>query len=207
MAEKDRLEQQFAFLVEIDQMKSILRRNILIDRSRQEDDAGHCWHMAMTALVLREYAADSDVDMLRVLKMVLVHDLVEVYAGDTFCYDAAGNADKANREQLAADRLFALLPAEQGSAYRALWEEFDRMESADAIYAAAADRLQPFLLNYHTDGHTWKLGDIDTDMLYARLAPIGRGMPLVWQRVKQMIRSCQHKGMIRPGKKPVSDWE
>lgn len=207
MMEKDRLSQQFAFLVEMDKMKSILRRNILIDRSRREDDAGHSWHMALTALVLREYAYSPQVDMLRVLKMVLVHDLVEVYAGDTFCYDAAGNADKGKRETQAADRLFALLPPEQGQAYRALWEEFDRMDTPDAIYAAAADRLQPFLLNYHTDGHTWQLGDIDTDMLHERLAPIGRGMPQVWEKVKQMVSQCQEKGLIKPGREKISDWD
>ena len=204
--ETSRFEQQMRFLVEIDQMKNVLRQTLLADGSRRESDAEHSWHLAMYAMLLSEYAPEP-VDISRVVRMVLVHDLVEAYAGDTFCYDAAGNADKGKRETQAADRLFALLPPEQGQAYRALWEEFDRMDTPDAIYAAAADRLQPFLLNYHTDGHTWQLGDIDTDMLHERLAPIGRGMPQVWEKVKQMVSQCQEKGLIKPGREKISDWD
>src|SRR5699024_9702501 len=112
-------------------------------------------HFALMAMVLFEYAYSPKVDMLRVLKMALIHDLVEVYAGDTFAYDDVGYEDKLKREEEAADKLFGLLPDDQGKEYRALWEEFDEMQTPDAIYASAIDRLQPLVNNYLTDGHTW----------------------------------------------------
>lgn len=199
--ETDRLSGQLAFLTEIDRMKSVLRRNILIDRSRREDDAGHSWHIAVCAMVLSEYAADPALDQNRVLRMCLVHDLVEIYAGDTFCYDAAGGADKAARERQAADRLFAMLPPEQGAEFRALWEEFDAMETPEGLFAAAVDRLQPFLLNYNTDGHTWQEARrIDSAFtvadLYRRLDPVRRAMPGLWPRVDAMVRACVERGLL-----------
>lgn len=191
----ERIRAQFAFLSEIDKMKSVLRRNILIDRTRQEDDAGHSWHMAMCAMLLSEYASEK-VDLSRVIRMALVHDLVEVYAGDTFCYDVQGNLDKAARERAAADRLYALLPPDQGPELRALWEEFDRMDTPDSRFAAALDRLQPFLLNYHTGGHTWHLGHVTRAQLLARLDPIRVAAPALWDAVLSMLRECEERGWL-----------
>lgn len=157
--ETSRFEQQMRFLVEIDQMKNVLRQTLLADGSRRESDAEHSWHLAMYAMLLSEYAPEP-VDISRVVRMVLVHDLIEIYAGDTFCYDKEGNRDKAAREAAAADRLYALLPADQAGEYRALWEEFDRMDTPDSRFAAALDRIQPIINNYLTKGHTWKLGHV-----------------------------------------------
>ena len=191
----DRLKQQLAFLTEIDRMKTVDRRNVVIDRSRQEDDAAHSWHMAMFALVLAEYAPEA-LDMLTVLKLCLVHDLVEVYAGDTFCYDAAGNLDKAERERQAADKLFALLPAEQGNEYRTLWEEFDAPSTPEGWFAAAIDRLQPFILNFHTDGHTWHLAPVKRVDLLRRLDPIRTGIPALWPEVLKMVDEAIENGYL-----------
>ena len=130
-----RLDQQLRFTAEIDKMTSILRRTMLVDGSRRENDAEHSWHIAVMALIFEEYAVEP-VNVSRAVKMCVVHDLIEIYAGDTFAYDVAGNADKAEREAAAADKLFAQLPAEQGTEIRSLWEEFGAMQTPDATYAA-----------------------------------------------------------------------
>lgn len=192
-----RLEQQLDFLVEIDRMKNILRQTLLADGSRRENDAEHSWHFAIMAMVLQEHAFSPEVDMLRVLKMALVHDLVEVYAGDTFCYDDVGNATKEAREQEAADKLFGKLPAEQGAELRALWEEFDAMETPDAIYASSIDRLQPLINNYLTKGHTWKNGRVTSSQVYKRMEPIRKGMPGVWEVVEFMIQDSIRQGFLK----------
>lgn len=195
----DRFAKQLEFLAEIDRMKTVYRRNIVIDRSRQEDDASHSWHMAMFACLLKEYAPEG-IDLLTVLKMCLVHDLVEIYAGDTFCYDAVGNMDKAERERAAADKLFGMLPEDQAAEFRSLWEEFDDPSTPDGWFAAAVDRLQPFLLNYHTDGHTWHLAPVKKADLLNRIAPVRYGLPEVWDAVLAMVDDAIEKGMV-PGEK------
>ena len=139
--EETRLQKQLRFLVEVDQMKNVLRQTLLVDKSRRENDAEHSWHFALMAMLLSEYADGSKVDFYRVLRMALVHDLIEVYAGDTFAYDKKGNEDKEEREKKAADKLFGMLPEDQGKEIRDLWEEFDQMETPDAQYAASIDRL------------------------------------------------------------------
>ncbi|MEG1651186.1 MAG: HD domain-containing protein, partial [Oscillospiraceae bacterium] len=121
----DRFEKQLRFIVEIDKMKNIFRKTLIIDGTRRENDAEHSWHIAVMAILLSEYCKDKSVDIMRAVKMALVHDLIEIYAGDTFAYDEAGNSTKEERERDAADRLYALLPQEQGAELRALWEEFD----------------------------------------------------------------------------------
>ena len=162
----ERLKKQIDFIVEIDKLKHILRRTVLIDKSRRENDAEHSWHLAVMAILLKEYAAE-DVDLEKVMKMVLVHDLVEIDAGDTFCYDAKANLDKRDRELCAADRLFAILPEDQAKELRRLWEEFEECTTPEARFAASLDRLQPFIHNVHTDGHTWKNG-VTSDQVHAR---------------------------------------
>jgi putative hydrolase of HD superfamily len=194
--DENRFAKQIEFLVEIDKLKTVLRRTLLIDKSRRENDAEHSWHLAMMAMILREYAGSSDINMLRVLKMALVHDLIEIYAGDTFAYDAQGNMDKEAREKASADRLFSMLPDDQGLELRALWEEFDAMETPDSMFAAALDRLQPLIHNYHTEGHTWKIGPVTSDMVYKRMEPIRKGMPEVWSYVEHIIEDSINKGYL-----------
>ena len=146
-----RLDQQLRFTAEIDRMTSVYRRTLLISGERPENDAEHSWHIAVMALLFKEYCVEEP-SVERAIKMCVVHDLIEIYAGDTFAYDVSGNASKADRENEAADRLFAQLPSEQGAEIRALWEEFDAMETVDAKYAACLDRIQPFLHNTLTEG-------------------------------------------------------
>lgn len=193
----ERLTKQIDFLIEIDAMKNVLRQTLLADGSRRENDAEHSWHFAVMAMILQEYAYSSEVDISRVLKMALVHDLIEVYAGDTFCYDDAGNSTKEAREREAADKLFGKLPAEQGAEIRELWEEFDAMETPDAIYAASIDRLQPLINNYLTQGHTWKKGNVTSDKVYKRMEPIRTGMPQVWEVVEFMITDSIRRGFLK----------
>ena len=195
--ETSRFEQQMRFLVEIDQMKNVLRQTLLADGSRRESDAEHSWHLAMYAMLLSEYAPEP-VDISRVVRMVLVHDLIEIYAGDTFCYDKEGNRDKAAREAAAADRLYALLPADQAGEYRALWEEFDRMDTPDSSFAAALDRIQPIINNYLTKGHTWKLGHVTSAQVYERMAPVKSGLPEAWKVVEWIINTSIEKGFLQP---------
>ena len=192
----NRLEQQMRFLVEVDMMKSVYRRTILIDKTRRESDAEHSWHFALMAMLLAEYADPEKVDCARVIRMALVHDLIEIYAGDTFAYDVQGNQDKRQRETEAADKLFALLPEDQAAEIRALWEEFDAMETPDAQYAAAIDRLQPFLNNYLTQGHTWGLGGVKSAQVYERMDPIRVALPEVWPFVDKMIQESIEKGYL-----------
>ncbi len=193
----ERLEKQLGFITEADKMKHILRRTLLIDGSRRENDAEHSWHLALMAVVLKEYAAEPAVSVERVLQMVTVHDLVEIYAGDTFAFDEAGNTDKEERERNAADRLFALLPGDQAQEIRELWTEFDAMETPDARFAASLDRLQPFLHNSLTGGHTWKLGSVTKAQVFKRMDIVRTAMPALWPYVERVIEEGAGKGWIR----------
>lgn len=150
----DRLEKQIGFLLEADKLKNILRRSSVTDGSRRENSAEHSWHLCMFALTLAEYAPENT-DISHVIKMLLVHDLVEIYAGDTYLYDEQGNKTKAKREHDAADKLYAMLPDEQGENMKALWYEFERCDTDEALFANALDRLQPILLNYTNKGSIW----------------------------------------------------
>ena len=192
-----RLKKQIDFLVEIDKMKTILRQTILVDKSKRENDAEHSWHFAVMAMVLFEYTDSSAVNILRVLKMALVHDLVEIYAGDTFAYDDKGNESKAEREAAAADKIFGLLPQDQGKELHGLWREFEEIQTADSKYANAIDRLQPLINNYMTEGHTWKLGNVTSDKVYKRMGIIEEGAPGLWGFVTDIINSSVEKGYLQ----------
>lgn len=191
----ERLSRQLEFVAEIDKMKTVLRQTLLMDKSRRETDAEHSWHFAVMAMLLAEYAAEG-INIDRVIKMALLHDLVEIYAGDTFAYDVAGNLDKEDRECAAADRLFAMLPSEQAVEYRSLWEEFDAMQSPDARYASAIDRLQPFISNFHTQGHTWKQHNVTKAQVLTRMEPVREAAPALWQFVLAVIEDSIEKGYI-----------
>ena len=149
-AARERLAQQIRFIVEVDRLKEIFRQTVLINSRRPENDAEHSWHLCLIVLTLAEHANAPQLDVLRVLKMLILHDLVEIDAGDTFAYDTKGMADQHAREAVAADRIFGLLPADQGRGFRALWDEFEARQTPEAKFAAAVDRFQPMLLNCHT---------------------------------------------------------
>lgn len=192
----NRLDQQIAFILEIDRLKTILRRTLLTDSSRLENSAEHSWHLAMCVMLLSEYAP-ATVDLARTLKMALVHDIVEIDAGDTFCYDVQGNRDKPQREQRAADRIFALLPPEQGTELRTLWEEFDARQTSESKYANALDRLQPLLHNYHTQGAAWRKHGVTYAQVIERNRHIADGAPALWTYVKALIDDAVSRGWLR----------
>ncbi len=191
-----RLDQQLSFINEIDKLKTVIRQSLLIDMSRRENTAEHSWHLAVMATLLTEYAKEP-VDALHVIKMLLVHDIVEIDAGDTFAYDTAGYADKDEREQKAASRIFGLLPAEQGRELRALWEEFEGRQTAESKYANALDRLQPLLHNYRTDGGTWRIHNVTKDKVLKRMEPIKLGMPEIYPMVEKIIEESCAAGWIK----------
>lgn len=191
-----RLDEQLMFSAEIDKMCGVLRQTLLVDGSRRENDAEHSWHIAVMAMLFVEYTKEP-VNIGRVVQMCVVHDLVEIEAGDTFAYDTEGNLNKEERERAAADRLFAKLPADQGTAIRALWEEFDAMQTADAKYAACMDRLQPFLHNTLTGGHTWIKGQVNREAVEKRMVPVKEFLPKVYTWVSKSMDSAQAHGWLQ----------
>lgn len=192
---KDRLAKDIQFIIELDKMKSILRQTTLMDGSRRENDAEHSWHIAVMAMVLSEYANEK-IDVCKVIKMLLVHDLVEIYAGDTFCYDKEANESKEERELKAADRLFGILDEDKGKELRALWEEFEEMKTNEAIFAVAMDRIQPLFCNYHSGGGTWKKFNITKEQVYKRTEPVKCASEELWEFVSNMIEDAVEKGYI-----------
>jgi 5'-deoxynucleotidase YfbR-like HD superfamily hydrolase len=193
-----RLEQQIAFLREIDRLKSVERRTALIDRSRLENSAEHSWHLAMMAAVLGEHAPEG-ADTLHAIRMLLVHDIVEIDAGDTFAFDTAAHHDKAARELAAADRLFALLPADLETDLRALWEEFEAGETPTAQFAVALDRFAGLLQNWGgADGGTWRRHAVTRDAVLRRMAPIRTGVPALWPFVTRVVDDATRAGFILP---------
>jgi len=191
----NRFDQQLSFILEIDKLKTILRQTLLTDSSRRENSAEHSWHLAIMSFLLAEYATEP-VDTLRVIKMLLVHDLIEIDAGDTFAYDVAGNVDRAEREQHGAERIFGLLPEEQGRELRALWEEFEGFKTPESKYANALDRLQPLLHNARTEGGTWRIHSVARDQVYRRMEPIRTALPELWPVVTRIIEDACAQGWI-----------
>ena len=183
-----RLDAQFAFLDEADRLKSVLRASTLLDKSRRENSAEHSWHIALYALILAEHA-NRPVNIDRVIRMLLLHDLVEIDAGDTPIHGAHDPAEKEAEEIAAADRLFALLPPDQGQALRALWDEFEAGESDDAIFARAVDRAQPCHGNLMTGGGSWIEYDVSEAQLEARVGTkVKRGAPAIWDHIQRRVR-------------------
>ena len=185
-----RLDAQLKFAAEIDKMTQVYRKTLLIDRSRAENDAEHSWHIAVMALLFEEYAIEK-VDIRHAIEMLIVHDLIEIYAGDTFAYDTEANKTKAEREAKAAEKLLSILPPEQGGKIRALWEEFDAHSTPDARYADCLDKLQPYFHNILTEGYTWRnaiAGRRTTKQQVARrMSPIKDFMPEVYKWVEKTM--------------------
>ncbi len=190
-----RLQQQMQFVFELDRLKSVLRQTTLADASRQENDAEHSWHLAMMALLLAEYAPQP-LDLQRATAMALVHDIIEIDAGDSFCYDAEAMRTKAAREARAATRLYAMLPDDQACALRALWDEFEAGLTNEARYVGALDRLQPLLLNYASAGGSWKRHGITLERVIERCAPIGEAAPALWQYAQELIADAVNQHFV-----------
>ena len=182
----DRMKQQIAFLMEIDKVKNIFRQTYLADGKRKENDAEHSWHLAIAAFLLKEYVAE-DVDVMKVMIMVLIHDLVEIDAGDTYAYDAEGAKTKRAREVAAADRIFGMLPEDQGGYFRELWDEFEAYESDDAKFAHLLDNFQPLLLNHESNGKSWTEHNVKKSQIYKRNEKIKETSPEVWEWMKQIV--------------------
>jgi putative hydrolase of HD superfamily len=193
-----RLSQQIEFILEVDKLKQILRQSRKITDRQRENDAEHSWHLSLMVLVLAEHANEPDLDILKVLGMVIVHDLVEIDAGDTFVYDEAAMVGKLDRERAAADRIFGLLPEDQANHFRALWDEFEERESPEARFAATLDRLQPVLLNIHTDGHAWKHHGIRHDQVLDRNRRMAEGSEAIWAFAKAEIQKAVDSGDLLP---------
>lgn len=196
-----RLEQQMRFIIEADKLKEVFRQTLVTQSRRSENSAEHSWHFALMVITLAEHSNHQPLDVLRVLKMVLIHDLVEIDAGDTFAYDTKNMADQHERESRAADRIFGLLPADQAAAYRALWDEFEAQATPEARFAAACDRFHPMLLNCLTQGHAWQKHGVTQDRVLARNAHIENGSTELWTYARRMIDEAVAQGHLAPGPK------
>jgi putative hydrolase of HD superfamily len=197
-----RLAAQMRFIIEVDRLKTVLRRSPLVADSRRENDAEHSWHLALMVLVLAEHA-DEPVDAARTLALVLVHDLVEIYAGDTFVFDADATVSQEEREKAAADRLFRLLPADQAAEFRGWWDEFEAQATPEARFAKAMDHLEPVLLNYYNDGGTWAAPGVTYTKVHNRKAPIGDASASLWTYTEQLLRESAERGWLSAGGDPA----
>ncbi|MEO7179622.1 MAG: HD domain-containing protein [Gemmatimonadaceae bacterium] len=198
-----RLEQQLAFVRELDRLKSVLRRTSLIDRSRLENSAEHSWHLATMAVVLADHAP-AGAGVARSVEMLLVHDVVEIDAGDTFAFDVAANVGKLDRERAAADRLFGLLPDDIARRMRALWDEFEAADTPDARFANALDRLQGLVQNdAGRDGGSWRAHGVTRSQVLARMAPIERATPTLWPVVLDAVARAVASGHVRDDGDPA----
>lgn len=192
-----RLAQQIRFIAECDKLKEIFRQTLNTQSRRAENDAEHSWHLCLCVIVLAEHANTPDLDVLRVLKMVIVHDLVEIDAGDTFAYDTVAMAGQHEREARAAERIFGLLPPDQAQAFRALWDEFEERKTPEARFALAVDRFQPMLLNCLTQGAAWQRHGVTHDRVVARNQHIAEGSTELWRYMEQMLKDVVAAGHLR----------
>jgi putative hydrolase of HD superfamily len=193
-----RLEQQIRFLLEADKLKEIFRHTLLSQSGRRENDAEHSWHLCLLAVVLAEHANVPDLRVERVLRMLIIHDLVEIDAGDTYAYDEARMVDQHAREMLAADRIFGLLPADQAGEFRAAWDEFEERKTPEAKFAAAVDRFQPMLLNCISGGVSWREHRITQDRVLKRNAHIADGSAALWDYAVKMVQQAVDAGHLAP---------
>ena len=192
----DRLTQQLNFILEIDRLKGIMRRSMLVSGDRYENSAEHSWHVALMAVLLAEHA-NQPVDVLHMVKMLLVHDIVEIDAGDTYAYDESGKQSQAEREQMAAERLFGLLPADQASEMKAAFDEFDARQTAESKMANAVDRLMPLLHNYYSQGKEWRKHGITREQVIQRIGPVVEGSEALWAFAEEIIDKSVEEGYLR----------
>ncbi|OIQ26598.1 HD domain-containing protein [uncultured Vibrio sp.] len=193
----DRLVKQLALVIELDQLKSVLRRTrVKSAQGRLENSAEHSWHVALMAILMEEHA-NEPVDIARVVKMLLLHDIVEIDAGDTFVYDVAATLEQEEKELAAANRLFALLPSDQGNELLAIWSEFESASSADARFAKALDRIIPMMLNFHNDGQSWQEHNVTAEQALTVNSKIALGSEAMWDEAKRMIETATENGWLK----------
>ncbi len=192
----ERLVQQIQFIKEIDKLKYILRKTKLINSDRRENDAEHSWHLAMMTIVLAEHS-NHPIDVLKVLKMVLIHDIVEIDAGDTFLFDTKKSHENTSEERLAANRIFGILPDDQAQELVAIWEEFEAGETHEAKFARTMDRLEPLLQNASNQGGTWREFDIDYAKVYARSCAMAQGSEVIWAYAQALLNNSVEKGILK----------
>ncbi len=191
----ERLKKQIEFIVEIDKLKNIYRQTYVLHEDRKENDSEHSWHTALMAFILAEYS-NNEIDVLKTMKMMLIHDIVEIDAGDTYCYDKEGYKDKAEREEKAAERLFGMLPDDQRDEMYSLWREFEEMNTPESKFAAVLDRIQPLTLNYRKNGISWQEHNVKKDMVLERNKHVADGSEEIWQYVLELLDDAHKKGMI-----------
>lgn len=191
----DKLQQQIRFLMELDKLKSVLRRTLLSHEPRLENSGEHSWHVTLVAMIFAEYA-NVPIDLLRVLKMLLIHDIVEIDAGDVYIYDVQGNEGKVERERQAALRIFGLLPPEQAEALHGLWEEFEAKQTPEAKFAGACDRIIPLLHNFHAKGHSWQEHGIQKADVIAINQVIADGSTILWEAAREVIEESVRLGYL-----------
>lgn len=192
----ERLKKQIDFMLELDKMKNIYRQTYVLHEERKENDAEHSWHLAILVMLLSEYS-NEQIDVLRVMKMVLIHDTVEIDAGDTYCYDEEGNKSKADREEKAAERIFGILPEDQKAEYYSLWREFEDCTTADARFAALLDRMHPMLLNYTRNGRAWQEHGIHKEQVLARNTPFFDVSDQLAEMIGRVIDDAAEKGWLK----------
>lgn len=196
----EKLLKDMQFITELDKMKTVLRQTSIIGNERREDDAQHSWHISVMAMLLSEYSNEK-INVNKVIKMLLIHDLVELHAGDTFCYDVEANIGKREREEEAIEAIAKSLSGSKGQEIKELWIEFEDMETEDAIFAASMDRLQPMLNNYNNNGGTWKKFNVSKEEIYKRIEPLKHSSDKLWKFAESMIEDAHEKGLItNPGK-------
>ena len=196
------LSKQVSFIKEIDKIKYIQRKTKLFNSNRPENDAEHSWHLAMMTIVLAEHS-DTPIDVLKVIKMVLIHDIVEIDAGDTFIYDTQNSHTNTDNERMAAKRIFGLLPKEQADELIAIWEEFETGETNEAKFAKSMDRFEPLLQNTSNNGGTWKEFDVDYEKVYEKKKVIKAGSSSLWNYAENLIDESLDKGILKKTKKDV----
>jgi putative hydrolase of HD superfamily len=199
LEDRERFSKQMEFIVEIDKLKHIERQSALCDGTRQENDTEHSWHIALMALLLSEYANSIDIDLLKVIKMLLIHDLVEIYAGDTYAYDLVSNTHKEKREREAAKRIFGILPDDQNEEMLSLWEEFESMSTPEARLASALDKLQPLILGYNNKGWSWKKHGVASSQVIESKKDIAKGSEDLWEYAKSLIQKSIDAGFLVEG--------
>ena len=195
MDKKERLKKQLDFIMEIDKVKNIFRQTYLADGKRKENDAEHSWHLALMAVLLKEYS-NEEVDLSKVIPMVLAHDLVEIDAGDTYAYDEAGALTKEKREKAAADRIFGILPKEQGTWMRGLWDVFEACNTPESKFAHVLDNSLPLFLNHAAGGISWKEHKVKRSQIYKRNRITGDGSAKIWEYMQELIQENINKGNI-----------
>ena len=192
----ERLKKQLDFMLELDKMKNIYRQTYVLYEDRKENDAEHSWHLAILAFMLEEYAAEP-IDTLKVIKMVLLHDVVEIDAGDTYLYDEEGYKSKAEREEKAAQRIFGLLPDDQRDEYYALWREFEDDITYESRFASILDRMQPLLLNYTKGGIAWKEHGVHKEQVLSRNRPYFDASHELAEVIESVIEDAAAKGWLK----------